>query len=155
MTTLLFSRCLKSFIDWLINWVNQRALTIKFGQLSIVHFDGLNWLLINWFDWRVGERSMIYLSSWTGKVRLQLESNGRVVVVDEDEVVKANPPQFDQAEDLANLRHLNESSVLHTIRQRYASSLPHTYAGQSLIVVNPVSPLAVYSERVFNALATS
>merc|ERR1711911_535167 len=62
--------------------------------------------------------------------------------------VKANPPQFDQTEDLANLRHLNESSVLHTIRQRYASSLPHTYAGQSLIVVNPVSPLAVYSERV-------
>ena len=83
-----------------------------------------------------------------GKVRLQLESSGQVVVVDEDEVVKANPPQLDQAEDLANLRHVNESSVLHTIRQRYAASLPHTYAGQSLIVVNPVSPLAVYSERV-------
>ena len=85
-----------------------------------------------------------------GKLRLQLEANGEVVVVDEDEVVKANPPQLDQAEDLAALRHLNESSLLHTIRQRYAASLPHTYAGQSLIVVNPVSPLAVYSERVIH-----
>lgn len=83
-----------------------------------------------------------------GKVRLELDATGERVSVDEDEVVKANPPQFDLAEDLAHLRHLNEASLLHTIRCRYAASLPHTYAGQSLVVVNPVSPLAVYSERV-------
>lgn len=84
-----------------------------------------------------------------GRVRLKLDGTGEVVVsVDEDEVVKANPPQFDLAEDLAQLRHLNEASLLHTLRCRYAASLPHTYAGQSLIVINPVTPLAVYSERV-------
>lgn len=83
-----------------------------------------------------------------GKVRLQLDATGQQVSVDEDEVVKANPPQFDLAEDLAQLRHLNEASLLHTIRCRYNASLPHTYAGQSLVVVNPVTPLAVYSERV-------
>ena len=83
-----------------------------------------------------------------GKVRVKLESSGELLTVDEDEIDKANPPQFDQAEDLANLRHINESSLLHTLRQRYAANLPHTYAGQSLIVINPVAPLAVYSERV-------
>lgn len=85
-----------------------------------------------------------------GKVRLKLDTTGEIVSVDEDEVVKANPPQFDLAEDLAQLRHLNEASLLHTLRCRYAASLPHTYAGQSLVVINPVSPLAVYSERVRN-----
>ena len=83
-----------------------------------------------------------------GRVRVRLDAGGQVLTVDEDELDKANPPQFDQAEDLANLRHLNESSLLHTLRQRYAASLPHTYAGQSLVVINPVAPLAVYSERV-------
>jgi myosin-18 len=83
-----------------------------------------------------------------GRVRLKLDGTGEVVSVDEDEVVKANPPQFDLAEDLAQLRHLNEASLLHTLRCRYAASLPHTYAGQSLVVINPVTPLAVYSERV-------
>lgn len=52
-------------------------------------------------------------------------------------------------EDVATLRHLNESSILHTLRQRYASNLIHTYAGNNtLLVVNPLAPLAVYSEKV-------
>lgn len=61
---------------------------------------------------------------------------------------QANPPQFDRAEDLTQLRFLNESSVLHTLRQRYASNLIHTYAGESMIVINPIAPLAIYSEKV-------
>lgn len=63
-------------------------------------------------------------------------------------ILQANPPQFDRAEDLSQLRFLNESSVLHTLRQRYASNLIHTYAGESMIVINPVAPLAIYSEKV-------
>lgn len=63
-------------------------------------------------------------------------------------VPQANPPQFDRAEDLSQLRFLNESSVLHTLRQRYASNLIHTYAGESMIVINPIAPLAIYSEKV-------
>lgn len=66
--------------------------------------------------------------------------------------LQANPPQFDKAEELSQLRFLNESSVLHTLRQRYASNLIHTYAGESMIVINPVAPLAIYSEKVINWL---
>ena len=53
-----------------------------------------------------------------GKVRVKLDCNDEVIEVDEDDVEKANPPSFDRVEDLAQLRYLNESSVLHTLRQR-------------------------------------
>ncbi|XP_012266439.2 unconventional myosin-XVIIIa isoform X2 [Athalia rosae] len=84
----------------------------------------------------------------TGKLRVRLLPSGDEVLVDEEDVEKANPPQFDKAEELSQLRFLNESSVLHTLRQRYASNLIHTYAGDSMIVINPVAPLAIYSEKV-------
>ncbi|XP_063988212.1 unconventional myosin-XVIIIa isoform X1 [Diachasmimorpha longicaudata] len=84
----------------------------------------------------------------TGKLRVRLIPSGEELLVDEEDVEKANPPQFDKAEELSQLRFLNESSVLHTLRQRYASNLIHTYAGDSMIVINPVAPLAIYSEKV-------
>ncbi|XP_070001522.1 unconventional myosin-XVIIIa isoform X13 [Penaeus vannamei] len=83
-----------------------------------------------------------------GRVRLKLEHNGDIIEVDEDDVEKANPPPYDRCEDLAQLRYLNESSVLHTLRQRYGSNLIHTYAGAAMVVINPTSPLAIYSEKV-------
>jgi hypothetical protein len=63
-------------------------------------------------------------------------------------LLQANPPQFDRAEDLAHLRYVNESSVLHTLRQRYGSNLIHTYAGGSMVIINPMAPLAIHSEKV-------
>ncbi|XP_066594077.1 unconventional myosin-XVIIIa isoform X2 [Prorops nasuta] len=84
----------------------------------------------------------------SGKLRIRLIGTGEELLVDEEDVEKANPPQFDKAEELSQLRFLNESSVLHTLRQRYASNLIHTYAGDSMVVINPVAPLAIYSEKV-------
>lgn len=47
------------------------------------------------------------------------------------------------------LRHLNESSILHVLRQRYASNLVHTNAGHStLIIINPMHPLSIYADKV-------
>ncbi|XP_044261051.1 unconventional myosin-XVIIIa isoform X2 [Tribolium madens] len=84
-----------------------------------------------------------------GKIQVCLEHSKEILTVDEDDIEKANPPQFDRAEDLAALRHLNESSILHTLRQRYATNLIHTYAGcGTLLVINPMAPLAIYSEKV-------
>ncbi|XP_057317882.1 unconventional myosin-XVIIIa isoform X3 [Microplitis mediator] len=84
----------------------------------------------------------------TGKLRIKLVPGGEELLVDEEDVEKANPPQFDMVEELSQLRFLNESSVLHTLRQRYANNLIHTYAGDSMVVINPVAPLAIYSEKV-------
>ncbi|KPP72477.1 hypothetical protein Z043_108517 [Scleropages formosus] len=85
-----------------------------------------------------------------GKVKIKLEHDGTVLDVDEDDVEKANPPSFDRAEDLASLLYLNESSVIHTLRQRYGGNLIHTHAGPSMVVVNPVSTPSMYSEKVMH-----
>ncbi|XP_038145372.1 unconventional myosin-XVIIIa-like isoform X2 [Cyprinodon tularosa] len=83
-----------------------------------------------------------------GKVKICLDSDGSLLDVDEDDVEKANPPLFDRVEDLASLQYLNESSVMHSLRQRYGSNLMHTHAGPSMVVINPISAPSMYSEKV-------
>ncbi|XP_071075422.1 unconventional myosin-XVIIIa isoform X9 [Desmodus rotundus] len=90
------------------------------------------------------------LSLPEGKVRVKLDHDGAILDVDEDDVEKANAPSCDRLEDLASLVYLNESSVLHTLRQRYGASLQHTYAGPSLLVLSPRGAPAVYSEKVMH-----
>lgn len=62
--------------------------------------------------------------------------------------VQANPPSYDRSEDLASLLYLNESSVMHCLRQRYGGNLIHTYAGPNMVVINPLSMPSMYSEKV-------
>ncbi|KAL8610894.1 hypothetical protein ACOMHN_056749 [Nucella lapillus] len=83
----------------------------------------------------------------SSNITIKLDS-GEVLTVDEEDVEKANPSTQDKAEDLAVLRYLNESSALHVLRQRFAASLPHTYAGPSLLVLNPMQQLPLYSEKL-------
>ncbi|XP_058645176.1 unconventional myosin-XVIIIa isoform X10 [Onychostoma macrolepis] len=83
-----------------------------------------------------------------GKVKVRLEHDGTVLEVDEDDVEKANPLSYDRVEDLSSLLYLNESSILHSLRQRYGGNLIHTYAGPNLLVINPLSTPALYSEKV-------
>ncbi|XP_070250482.1 unconventional myosin-XVIIIa isoform X5 [Myotis yumanensis] len=90
------------------------------------------------------------LSLPEGKVRVKLDHDGAILDVDEDDVEKANAPSCDRLEDLASLVYLNESSVVHTLRQRYGASLLHTYAGPSLLVLSPRGAPAVYSEKVMH-----
>lgn len=63
-------------------------------------------------------------------------------------VCQANPLSYDRVEDLSSLLYLNESSILHSLRQRYGGNLIHTYAGSNLMVINPLSTPAMYSEKV-------
>ncbi|KFB51231.1 AGAP011138-PA-like protein [Anopheles sinensis] len=83
-----------------------------------------------------------------GKIWIRLEASGEELLIDEDDLEVSNPGTFDLVEDICQLPHLNESSVLHVLRQRYANNLIHTRAGPVLLVVNPMAPLALYSEKV-------
>uniref|UniRef100_A0A671LCM1 Unconventional myosin-XVIIIa-like n=1 Tax=Sinocyclocheilus anshuiensis TaxID=1608454 RepID=A0A671LCM1_9TELE len=85
-----------------------------------------------------------------GKVKIKLEHDGTVLDVDEDDIEKANPPSFDRCEDLAALLYLNESSVMHSLRQRYGGNLIHTYAGPNMVIINPTSAPSMYSEKVMH-----
>ncbi|XP_057677598.1 unconventional myosin-XVIIIa-like isoform X4 [Corythoichthys intestinalis] len=83
-----------------------------------------------------------------GKVKIRLDSDGSLLDVDEDDVEKANPPFLERVEDLASLQYLNESSVMHSLRQRYGSNLVHTHAGPNMVIINPISAPSMYSEKV-------
>ncbi|XP_055725184.1 unconventional myosin-XVIIIa-like [Salvelinus fontinalis] len=85
-----------------------------------------------------------------GTVKIRLESDGSLLDVDEDDVEKANPPSFDRVEDLSSLQYLNESSVMHSLRQRYGGNLIHTHAGPNMVVINPISTPSMYSEKVMH-----
>ncbi|XP_038550147.1 unconventional myosin-XVIIIa isoform X3 [Micropterus salmoides] len=85
-----------------------------------------------------------------GKVKIKLEHDGTTLDVDEDDIEKANPPSYDRSDDLASLLYLNESSVMHCLRQRYGGNLIHTYAGPNMVVINPLSTPSMYSEKVMH-----
>ncbi|KAJ1341597.1 hypothetical protein BSLG_003824 [Batrachochytrium salamandrivorans] len=56
------------------------------------------------------------------EVEVQLE-DGSKRTVNVNDTEKMNPPKFDKVEDMADLTHLNEASVVHNLRQRYYSNL--------------------------------
>ena len=58
------------------------------------------------------------------------------------------PPHPSLYSDHLPCRYLNESSVLHTLRQRYVNNLIQTYAGPSMISINPCKNLDIYSEKI-------
>ncbi|XP_063674663.1 unconventional myosin-XVIIIa-like isoform X2 [Bolinopsis microptera] len=83
-------------------------------------------------------------------VLLRLDNGQRMIEVDEYDTEPANPPKYDRAENLASLLHLNESCVLHTLRQRFGSNLIHTQAANILLLVNPSRKLSVYNTKVMS-----
>jgi myosin-5 len=62
-----------------------------------------------------------------------------------------NPPILENVDDLGNLSFINEPSVLHTIRERYAQLSIYTYSGIVLIAINPFQNVALYSQDIVQA----
>ena len=63
---------------------------------------------------------------------------------------KVNPAKFDKANDMAELTHLNEASVVYNLHMRYQADLIYTYSGLFLVAVNPYCPLPIYSNEYVN-----
>lgn len=61
-----------------------------------------------------------------------------------------NPAKFDKANDMAELTHLNEASVVHNLYTRYQSDLIYTYSGLFLVTVNPYCSLPIYTNEYIN-----
>ncbi|KAL8673872.1 MAG: hypothetical protein Q9168_001692 [Polycauliona sp. 1 TL-2023] len=84
-----------------------------------------------------------------GRLVVQCE-DGNQREVDHDNVDKVNPAKFDKADDMAELTHLNEASVVHNLHTRYQSDLIYTYSGLFLVTVNPYCPLPIYTKDVMS-----
>lgn len=57
-----------------------------------------------------------------GRLLVQCD-NGTQQEVEADAVDKVNPAKFDKADDMAELTHLNEPSVIHNLHMRYQADL--------------------------------
>jgi myosin protein heavy chain len=57
-----------------------------------------------------------------GRLLVQCD-NGSQQEVDAEAVDKVNPAKFDKADDMAELTHLNEPSVIHNLHMRYQADL--------------------------------
>lgn len=70
--------------------------------------------------------------------------DGSIETVPKDQVYQVNPPQFDRADDIAELTFLNEASVLNNLSSRYSKGEIYTYSGLFLVAVNPYRDLKIY-----------
>ncbi|XP_028826848.1 myosin-11a isoform X2 [Denticeps clupeoides] len=82
------------------------------------------------------------------EVLVELADNAKKMTISKDDIQKMNPPKFSKVEDMAELTHLNEASVLQNLRERYFSGLIYTYSGLFCVVVNPYKMLPIYSEKI-------
>ncbi|CAG9940648.1 unnamed protein product [Clonostachys rosea f. rosea IK726] len=83
------------------------------------------------------------------RIRVQCD-DGTQRDVDSETVDKVNPAKFDKANDMAELTHLNEASVVHNLHMRYQADLIYTYSGLFLVTVNPYCPLPIYTNDYIN-----
>uniref|UniRef100_A0A0N5A362 Myosin head n=1 Tax=Parastrongyloides trichosuri TaxID=131310 RepID=A0A0N5A362_PARTI len=74
--------------------------------------------------------------------------NGTEKKFKKDLLQEMNPPKFEKTEDMSNLSHLNDASVLYNLRSRYASMLIYTYSGLFCVVINPYKRLPIYTDSV-------
>ena len=81
-----------------------------------------------------------------GKFRVQCD-DGSQRDVEAESVDKVNPAKFDKADDMAELTHLNEASVVYNLNMRYQADLIYTYSGLFLVTVNPYCPLPIYTNE--------
>ncbi|SPN99827.1 related to myosin II [Cephalotrichum gorgonifer] len=84
-----------------------------------------------------------------GRILVQCD-DGTQREVDIESVDKVNPAKFDKANDMAELTHLNEASVVHNLHMRYQSDLIYTYSGLFLVTVNPYCPVPIYTNEYIN-----
>jgi len=81
-----------------------------------------------------------------GQLLVQCD-NGSQREVGSEGVDRVNPAKFDKADDMAELTHLNEASVVHNLHMRYQADLIYTYSGLFLVTVNPYCPLPIYTNE--------
>ncbi|EPB79755.1 myosin head [Ancylostoma ceylanicum] len=88
------------------------------------------------------------ITSTKGDQITVVTARGNEVTLKKELVQEMNPPKFEKTEDMSNLTFLNDASVLHNLRSRYAAMLIYTYSGLFCVVINPYKRLPIYTESV-------
>lgn len=96
----------------------------------------------------------IYSSSSNNKeqrVTLKKLSNNEIFTCSINSISPVNPIIFDKVNDMSELTHLNEPSVLYNLQNRYFDNLIYTYSGLFLVAINPYNDkLNLYTDSMIS-----
>lgn len=65
-------------------------------------------------------------------------------IVESSELENCNPQKFNKCNDMAELTHLNEPSVVYNLYLRYNDDMIYTYSGLFLVAINPYKSIPIY-----------
>ena len=96
-------------------------------------------------DWKIA--SFIEYIKETDQYKILLDENEILV----DNIYTCNDDKDDFKDNLIDIPHLNEPSILNAIYLRYNQNIIYTYTGNILISINPFQNLQLYTNQIINS----
>ena len=89
----------------------------------------------------------------SGELIRETDSNEYLISIDGDEIITSNYEKHNSIENLkknnlVDIPHLNEPSILEAIHIRYKADVIYTYTGKILISMNPFKNLHLFNDKV-------
>ena len=97
--------------------------------------------------------SGIIVSQNDVEILIKYDHNKKTECITNKSRISLKNNEGDNVNDLMNLQHLNEPSVLNALLTRYQQNVIYTYTGPILIAVNPFKNLNIYDDgniKIFN-----
>ncbi|XP_074285570.1 myosin-1-like isoform X2 [Silene latifolia] len=116
--------------------------TASYAKKKNVH----SWYQLPNGNWELGK----VISSAGAETIISLPE-GKVVKVQTDSLLPANPDILDGVDDLMQLSYLSEPSVLYNLQYRYDRDMIYTKAGPVLVAVNPFKKVPLYGDECIEA----
>ncbi|KAB2033396.1 hypothetical protein ES319_D04G014600v1 [Gossypium barbadense] len=104
-----------------------------------------------WFQHPNGIWELGRVISTSGMESVISLPDGKVLKVNSDSLISANPDILDGVDDLMQLSYLNEPPVLFNIQYRYKQDMIYTKAGQVLVAINPFKKVPLYGNDYIEA----
>ncbi|KAM0019725.1 putative myosin ATPase [Helianthus debilis subsp. tardiflorus] len=104
-----------------------------------------------WFQAPDGKWELAKIISVTGTESLIAFSETKVLKVQSDCLLPANPEILDGIDDLIQLSYLSEPSVLYNLQYRYERDMIYSKAGPVLVAINPFKTIPLYGDDYMQA----
>ncbi|XP_076890093.1 myosin-1-like, partial [Bidens hawaiensis] len=104
-----------------------------------------------WFQAPDGNWELAKIISVTGTESLIAFSETKVLKVQSDCLLPANPEILDGIDDLIQLSYLSEPSVLYNLQYRYDRDMIYSKAGPVLVAINPFKTIPLYGDDYIEA----